>query len=113
VHEGLETNREFLAKTKLSMENLSRLYDNVTDKKTFSSTVGLVRIHRYLRFFHMTRVIAGIFIHYRDKMEKRLDSAKISIALFGFYKISMFCTYREIHRRRKLLPMFNIPPDII
>ena len=113
VHEGLETNREFLKKTKLSMENLSRLYDNVTDKKTFSSTVRIVRIYRYLRFFHMTRVLAGIFIHYRDKMEKRLDSANILVELFEFYKICMFCTFREIHRRRKLLPMFNIPPDII
>lgn len=113
VHEGLETNREFLAKTKLSMENLSRLYDNVTDKKTFSSTVRIVRIYRYLRFFHMTRVLAGIFIHYRDKMEKRLDSANILVELFEFYKTCMFCTFREIHRRRKLLPMFNIPPDII
>jgi hypothetical protein len=46
-------------------------------------------------------------------MEIKLDSAKISLALFRFYKISMFSTYREIHRRRKILPMFNIPPDAI
>jgi hypothetical protein len=39
-------------------------------------------------------------------MEIRLDSAKISLYLFGFYKVSMFCTYREIHRRRNILPVF-------
>jgi GT2 family glycosyltransferase len=113
VHEGLESNREFLAKTKLSIENLSRLYDTVTDKKSFSSTVSMVRSYRILRFFHMTRVLAGVFIRYRDRMEKRLDSSKISVTLFNFYKICMFSTFREIHRRRKLLPFFNIPPDII
>lgn len=113
VHEGLETNREFLAKTKLAMENLSQLYDNVTDKRAFSLTVRTVRMYRLLRFFHITRVMAGLFIHYRDFMEKKLDSAEISVELFGFYRTSMFCTFREIHRRRKLLPMFNIPPDII
>ncbi len=113
VHEGLETNKEFLTKTKFSIENLSRLYDNVTDKRTFTSIVGLLRGYRRLRFFHLTRILAGLFIRYRDKMEIRLDSANASITLFKFYKISMFCTYREIHRRRKILPMFNIPPDAI
>ncbi len=113
VHEGLETNKEFLTKTKFSIENLSRLYDNVTDKRTFTSVVRLLQVYRWLRFFHLTRILAGFFIRYRDWMEIKLDSAKISLALFRFYKISMFCTYREIHRRRKILPMFNIPPDAI
>jgi glycosyltransferase involved in cell wall biosynthesis len=113
VHEGLETNKEFLTKTKSSIENLSKLYDNVTDKKTFSSTVTLLRLFWWLKVFHLTRVFAGFFIRYREKMERHLDSSKISLSLFKLYKISMFCTYREIHRRRKILPIFNIPPDII
>jgi glycosyltransferase involved in cell wall biosynthesis len=113
VHEGLETNKEYLIKTKFSIENLSRLYDNVTDKRTFTSIVGLLRIYRCLRFFHVTRIMAGLFIRYRDKMEIKLDSSRVSLDLFRFYKVSMFCTYREIHRRRKILPMFNIPPDAI
>jgi len=113
VHEGLETNKEFLTKTKSSIENLSKLYDNVTDKKTFSSTVNLLRLFWWLKVFHLTRIFAGFFIRYRDKMEIRLDSSKVSLKLFKLYKISMFCTYREIHRRRKILPIFNIPPDII
>lgn len=113
VHEGLETNKEFLSKTKSGMENLSRLYDNVTDKRTFTSTVNLLRIFWYLKVLHMTRIFAGFFIRFRERMEIRLDSSKVSLPLFTFYKLTMFCTYREIHRRRKLLPIFNIPPDII
>lgn len=113
VHEGLETNKEFLTKTKFSIENLSRLYDNVTDKRTFTSMVRMLRIYRLLRYLHLTRVLAGFFIRYRDKMEIKLDSSKVSLLLFKFYKISMFCTYREIHRRRRILPIFNIPADAI
>ncbi len=113
VHEGLESNKEFLAKTKDSVENLSKLYDNVTDKKTFSMTVSLLRLFWLLKTLNLTRIIAGIFIKYRERMEIRLDSSNASLALFQLYKISMFCTFREIHRRRKLLPIFNIPPDII
>jgi glycosyltransferase involved in cell wall biosynthesis len=106
MHEGLESNKDFLNKTKLGIENLSKLYDKVTDKKVFSETVRILRIYNILRFFRLTRIFAGLFIRYRDRIEIRLDSSDISLILFRFYKISMFCTYREIHRRKKTLPIF-------
>ena len=106
VHEGLETNKEFLIKTKLGIENLSKLYDIVTDKHAFSETDRILRVYNRLKFFRLTRVLAGVFIRFRERMEIKLDSSKISLKLFALYKISMFCTYREIHRRRKILPIF-------
>jgi len=106
VHEGMESNAEFLNKTKLGIENLSILYDKVTDKKTFSSCVALLRTYNILRLFRLTLIFAGAFIKYRERMERRLDSSTPSLRLFSFYKISMFCTYREIHRRRNLNPVF-------
>lgn len=106
IHEGMESNREFLNKTKLGIENLSQLYDKVTDKHTFSEAVRMLRIYNRLSDLRLTRILAGIFIRYRERMEIRLDSAKISLYLFGFYKVSMFCTYREIHRRKNILPIF-------
>lgn len=106
IHDGLESNKEFLTKTKLGIENLSMLYDKVTDKKAFSETVGMLRIYHRLRYFRMNRILAGIFIRYRERMEIRLDSKDISLQLFAFYKMSMFCTFREIHRRKHILPIF-------
>jgi GT2 family glycosyltransferase len=105
LHEGLETNRDFLIKTRLGIENLSKLYDKVTDKGSFSETVLLLKIYDKLKYFGMTRILAAVFIKYRDRMERRLDSGKISMLLFGFYKMSMFCTFREIHRRKHILPI--------
>lgn len=106
LHDGLETNKEFLNKTKLGIENLSKLYDNVTDKDAFSETVRILKFYNKLRLFRINMILAGLFIRYRERMEIRLDSSDISLTLFGFYKISMFCTYREIHRRRFVLPLF-------
>jgi glycosyltransferase involved in cell wall biosynthesis len=108
MHEGLETNLEFLNKTKLGIENLSMLCDIVTDKKSFSHSVLLLRTYNLLKFFRITRLIAAIYIKYREEMEIRLDSSNISLLLFGFYKMSMFCTFREIHRRKKFLPFFKL-----
>jgi hypothetical protein len=56
--------------------------------------------------FRITLILAGIFIRYRERMEIRIDSANPPLWLFSFYKMSMFCTYREIHGRRKILPIF-------
>lgn len=106
LHEGLESNREFINKTKLGIENLSRLYDKVTDKRAFSSAVRMLRIYNPLNDFRLTRILAGIYIHYRDRMEIRLDSADASLILFGFYKVCLFCTFREIHRRKHIIPIF-------
>ena len=106
MHEGLESNSEYLKKTKLGIENLSKLYDKVTDKSAFSETVLLLKIYNKLKYFGITRILAAIFIKYRERMEIRLDSSNISLLLFGFYKMSMFSTYREIHRRKNILPIF-------
>jgi glycosyltransferase involved in cell wall biosynthesis len=106
MHEGLESNKEYLNKTKLGIENLSMLYDNVTDKNAFCETLRILRAYKKIEFFRLTRIMAGIFIRYRERMEIRLDSSNISLLLFGFYKMCMFCTYREIHRRKNVLPVF-------
>ena len=105
LHEGLESNREFLIKTRLGLENLSKLYDSVSDKKSFSSTLRILRLYNRLSFFRLTLLLAGFYIRYKDKMEIRLDSPNPSLLLFSFYKVCMFCTFREIHRRRSILPV--------
>lgn len=104
-HEGLESNREFLNKTKLGIENLSKLYDTVTDKKMLASSVKMLRNYNWLHKFRLTLIITGIFVKFREKMELRLDSSNPPLCLFRFYETSMFCTYREIHRRKKINPI--------
>ena len=101
IHEGLESNREYLDKVKLSLENLSMLYDRVTDKKGFCSVLTTLRHYRILRYVRLTIILAGIFIKYKRRMELRLETGNGSNWLFVFYRMSMFCTYREIHNKKK------------
>jgi len=105
MHEGLESNREFLNKTKLGIENLSLLYDKVTDKKAFSELVKLLKTYNKLKTLKLDIILSWIFIHYRERMEIRLDSPKVSLWLFNFYKLSMFCTFRAIHVRRNIFSL--------
>jgi glycosyltransferase involved in cell wall biosynthesis len=107
VHEGLETNRELINKTKLGIENLSQLYDSVTDKRRFSSSIRLLQTYNRLSILRLNLILAGIFIRFRERMELRLDSSNPRLWMFSLYKVSMFCTYREIHRRRNI-PVFPV-----
>ena len=106
IHEGLESNREYLDKVKLGVENLSMLYDKVTDKNSFCETLTMLRSYRRLSILRLTLVLAGFFIRYRERMEMALESGNKSNYLFVFYRMCMFCTYREIHRRKNILAIF-------
>jgi len=108
IHEGLESNQDYIDKIKLSVENLSMLYDKVTDKSEFCETLTMLRTYRMLSFLRVTLILAGIFIRYRDRMEIDLESGKKTIYLFVFYRMCMFCTYREIHRRKNILPFSDL-----
>jgi glycosyltransferase involved in cell wall biosynthesis len=106
IHDGVEFNADFIAKTKQGIENLSILCDKVTDRRSFAQSVRLVWAYDRLRYFGITRFLAGIYIRYRERMEISLDSSKASLIIFGLFKMSLFSTYREIHRRRNILPVF-------
>lgn len=101
LHEGLETNMDFLGKTCLSIENLSKLYDIVTDKRTFSDSVRMLRLYRILGLFGITIILAEFYLRYKDRMERRLDSPPVSLRLFNLYRISMFCAFRKIHKKNE------------
>ena len=105
-HEGLETNKEFINKTKLGIENLSWLYNNVTDKRSFSKTVRVLKTYNWLKFFRITRILAWIFIRFRERLEIRIEAGKHSLLWFRIFKVALFCTFREIHRRKKANPVF-------
>ncbi len=106
IHEGLESNREYLDKVKLSIENLSMLYDKVTDKNNFCDTLTMLRSYRRISMWRLSLLLAAVFIRYRERMEMSLESGKKSNYFFVFYRMCMFCTYREIHRRKNIMAIF-------
>jgi len=100
IHEGIESNREYLDKVKLSLENLSMLCNKVTNKKEFYSVLTTLRHYRILKSVSLTLILARFFIKYRQRMELRLETGKGSKWLFVFYRMSMFCVFREIHKKK-------------
>ncbi len=105
IHEGIESNSEYLSKIRQGIENLSILCDKVTDRKTFASSVRLVRTYDRLARLGLAYFLAGFYIRYRDRLEIALDSSNVSLFKFAIFRITLFATYRAIHRRRNILPV--------
>ena len=94
IHDGLESNREYVLKTKDSISNLSILYDKVTDKRSFASVVRLLRTFNRFRIFGITRLLAYIYKKRQRRIEIMLRSRKCSLRIFKIYKLGLFCYYR-------------------
>lgn len=95
IHDGIESNREFVLKTQEGVHNLSLLYDMVTDKGTFTESVRLLKIYRLLRLAGINRILSGIYTRNRRKIEISLRRRRSSLFVFSLYKLSLFCYYRS------------------
>lgn len=95
VHEGIETNREFITKTQDGIQNLSLLYDKVTDKRTFTKSVKLLRLYRWLNIFGITFIIAVVYKRNKRKIEIYLRRRKSTLLIFSLYKLALFSYCRS------------------
>ena len=94
IHDGLESNRDYVLKTRDSISNLNILYDKVTDKRTFSSVVSLLKYYNSMRLFGFTRLLSYIYKKRQRRIEIMLRSTKCSLRIFKIYKLGLFSYYR-------------------
>lgn len=95
IHEGIETNREFILKTQEGVQNLSLLYDMVTDKGNFIKSVRLLRLYHYLRLTGIAYPLTWFYKKYRRRIEIYLRRRKSTLLIFSIYKLALFCFFRS------------------
>lgn len=93
MHEGLENSSEFLAKTKLALENLSTLYD--LNIKGFAQTMKILRVYNVIQKAGLAAAMAKMFRRKQQAWEDKLKGNKPSLRLFSLYKLSCFCAIRR------------------
>lgn len=97
IHDGLESNRDYVLKTRDSISNLNILYDKVTDKRTFASVASLLKYFFYLRPTGIPRLLAYIYKKRQRRIEIMLRSTKCSLRIFKIYKLGLF-SYNRYHK---------------
>lgn len=91
LHADLETNDEFLKKSRLALENLKTLYER--KEAGFDEMVKILRAYRKLKSTGMRAPMAALFRTKRHNWEKHLLSAQEpSMRIFNLYKLGYLCS---------------------
>ena len=84
-HLGLESNFEYLSKTKNALNNLKLLSDK---KIILSNDVKLLRAHKDIKKFYIDYLFAKIYQLFGKYMEETLIKGKSKLFMFDFFKIT-------------------------
>ncbi len=88
IHNDKTTNKEYIEKTRLALNNLKLLFDNKLIEKKFV-TIGFV--YNLLLKFSIDKFFIILYSKIRFTLEKNLLSNRPSLTLFKIYKLAYFC----------------------
>ncbi|WP_432671467.1 glycosyltransferase family 2 protein [Flavobacterium sp. SM2513] len=89
IHLGLDTNQEFLNKTRLSVVALKNLVDEGLIEAKYVRLANLVKTIHKLK---LTPFFASFFNYFDAKIEKQLLSKNPTMFLFDMYRLTYYCT---------------------
>lgn len=96
IHDGIDSNESFLAKTEASLRTLSRLKGCMQKKAGTSKAVA------FLQRLHLCKLAAGLFHISHGLLYRQLSGRKPSLFLFKLYKIGYYarlcCGKTDLHR---------------
>jgi Glycosyl transferase family 2 len=88
-HLGLETSEQFLAKTKIALENLKSISEN---NSIYNSESKILKTYNMLKQLYLTSFISTIFKKTERNLEHNLLSKNPSLFLFDLYKLGYYCS---------------------
>ena len=91
-HLGLETSEQFLAKTKIALENLKSISENNSINNSESK---ILKVYNVLKQLYLTSFISTIFKKTERNLEHNLLSKNPSLFLFDLYKLGYYCTIKS------------------
>lgn len=88
-HLGLETSEQFLAKTKIALENLKSISEN---NSIYNSESKILKVYNVLKQLYLTSFISILFKKNERNLEQNLLSKNPSLFLFDMYKLGYYCS---------------------
>lgn len=88
-HLGLENSEQFLAKTKIALENLKSISEN---NSIYNSESKILKVYNVLKQLYLTSFISTIFKKTERNLEENLLSKNPSLFLFDLYKLGYYCS---------------------
>ena len=90
LHNGIETSRIFIEKTKKSIQNLLKIYQ-MPHYKSIESEVKLLRVYVLIKKFHLGNIYKNTYKHLHPMVSKNLIGNKPSMFFFDLFKLAYLC----------------------
>ena len=91
VNGDVETNEEFLRKTREGVESLATIHNWMKDDPIFLQQVSLLNFYGKVKRVGLACVIGWIYTHSKATLEKGfLNGKHVSMKAFAFYKLGLF-----------------------
>jgi len=91
-HLNLETSHDFLNKTRISLQNLRRLYD---DGLVGTSESRILQAYATLKKWRLHRLVQSVFLFAAAAAERQLLSKNPRLMLFDCYKLGYFAALKS------------------
>jgi len=85
---NLDTNKEFLAKTTLGLENLLRIKKFLNNDEGFIHLVPILNLHAKLKGWNLDRLFLGLYNVVGKVMENRFQNGRVSLFWFDCYRMA-------------------------
>lgn len=95
LHVGLQTNREFIEKSREGIINLAFINNYLDEEEDLEKMVRLLAWFKKLKRLRLCSAFAFFFSIFRSPLEKNLMGRTPSLLLFDFYKLGFFCKNRH------------------
>lgn len=92
VHLGLESNDEFLRKTKEGIKNLKRIMSINGNTKKLIDDITLLSYYKRIKQLKLTKFFSYIYLKNESRLTKNLLSSKPNLIIFDLYKLGYLCS---------------------
>lgn len=92
VHMGLETNEEFIRKTKEGIENLKQIMKQNGFEKVFIKDITLLNYFKFLQKVRIDRFLKFVFKKSEKRLYNHLVNSKPNLLFFDLYKLGYLCS---------------------
>ena len=92
IHMGLDSNIEFIRKTKTGIQSLFALLNNPSIDQKFSDDITLIRAYKKIKKYKLRLIIALIYKISAKTIEKQLCKKTPNIRLFDILKLGYICS---------------------
>jgi glycosyltransferase involved in cell wall biosynthesis len=95
VHLGLESNEEFLRKTREGIKNLKRIMSINGNEKKLVRDITLLSYYKKIKTLGLDSLLRYIYTKNEHRLRKNLLSNKPNLFLFDLYKLGFLCSLAE------------------